>query len=145
MIDRGVGAVVVAIGAFLLLLTLRLPDSMLGDSSGHRFMPFALALTLIGLGLALAAKGGGGRPAGGRVWGGGWRLAAVVALTFGYAAVLTPLGYLVATAVVMVALLALYNPGCWLTNAAVGVAFSLSSYYVFHVLLGVYVPAGLLR
>ncbi len=191
MADRITGVVAVAFGTLLLILTLRLPVSMLGDPTGHRLLPLALAVVLVGLGLLLAVRGGGRRAPGaggaaaaavgpasagpastpgpasasGAASGAqteragspplaagagcgmprreGARLVGVVAVTFLYPAVLVPLGYLVATAVVMAALLALYNPGRWLANVAVGAGFSLASYYVFHVLLGVYMPRGL--
>jgi putative tricarboxylic transport membrane protein len=144
MTDRAAGAVTAAVGVALLVAALRLPEAMMGDPAGPRLLPVILAAALTALGVALAAVGGPGLPPGVRLWGGGWRLAAASLLLFVYAFLLEPAGYLVATAGVMLALLALYNPGRPLVNGAVAVGFSLASYYVFHVLLGVYVPRGLL-
>jgi hypothetical protein len=83
----------------------------------------------------------------GPIWGGGgpgdaWRLAAASTLLFVYAGILSYAGYLLATAGVLFALLLVYNPGRVRVDAIVAVAFAVASYYVFHVLLGVYVPKG---
>jgi hypothetical protein len=67
-----------------------------------------------------------------------------VLLTALYPAVLAPLGYLLATGLVLLLMLAIYHPGRWRANAAIAAAFSLGSYLLFHRLLGVYVPRGLL-
>lgn len=143
MYDRGVAAVTLAIGVVLLVASLRMPEAMLGDPAGPRLLPLILSWALIGLSALLMAKPSP-RLATGRLWGGGWRLTAASALLFVYAFVLTPLGYVVATAVVLFAFLALYNPGRHLVNAIVAVAFTGVTYGIFHTALGVYLPKGLL-
>lgn len=148
--DRGVGLATLLFGGALLALTLQLPESMLGDPMGPRLWPAVLAVTFLLLGVALFVSGRGWRP--GRAQGAPdpraldnrLRFWGVVAITILYPALLTPLGYLVATALALLALLAIYNPGRWLTNGAVAVGFSAASYLLFHRLLGVYMPSGLL-
>lgn len=143
MHDRGVGVVTVLIGVAFLIGTLRLPEALLGDPAGPRMLPLILSWALIGLGALLALRPGPGRPAG-RLWGGGWRLTAASALLVLYAFILTPLGYLVATTIVLMALLVLYNPGRPVLNGIVAVAFTAVTYGIFHTLLGVYMPKGVL-
>lgn len=142
MRDRWVGAVTCALGVVMLVATRRLPEAMLGNPAGPSLLPRILSCALIGLGALLAL-----RPPPhtnlGPIWGGGWRLAAAVGLLFAYAFVLTPLGYLLATTLVLFLLLLIYNPQRHVLNAFVAVSFSVLTYGLFHKLLGVYVPKGL--
>jgi putative tricarboxylic transport membrane protein len=148
MSDRGVGLATLFFGAALLVLTLRLPEAMLGDPLGPRLWPAVLAGLFLVLGAALLASGRAPSAEGDsplrrtprerlRFW-------AVVALTILYPALLVPVGYLPATSAVMLATLGLYNPGRWMVNVTVAVGFSAVSYLLFHSLLGVYVPPGFL-
>jgi putative tricarboxylic transport membrane protein len=144
MVGRGVGAATLALGVVYLVGALRLPEAMLGDPAGPRLLPQILAWALILLGAALVVRPGPDPLDPGPVWGGGVRLFAAVALLFVYPAVLPPAGYLLATAAVLFALLLVYNPGRLALDAAVAVGFAVASWVVFHRLLGVYVPKGLL-
>ncbi len=143
MRDRAVGVIVLVLGVIVLLAASRLPRAMMGDPAGPAVLPLVVSWGLIGCGMLLAVR----RPRDtsvGPVWGGGVRLAAVVALLFLYAVTLTPLGYLVATTVMLFLLLLIYNPRRHLLNGVVAIAFAALSYGLFHLLLGVYVPRGLL-
>lgn len=143
MPDRSTGAVVLVLGVVMLAATRRLPPAMLGDPAGPTLLPLAISWTLIALGAALALRRATDAvPA--PVWAGGWRLAAVVALLALYTFVFTPLGYLAATTLVMFLLLGIYNPRRTLLNGIVAVTFSAATYLLFHRLLGVYVPVGLI-
>lgn len=143
MTDRIAGAIVLALGLAYLIGALSLPTAVIGDPNGPRTLPVFLAAALIVLGasLLLARKTD---TLEGPVWGGGIGLALIVLAIVTYAFVLTPLGYPIATALLMLALLSIYNQRRWALNATVAVAFTAASYYLFHILLGVYVPAGLL-
>jgi putative tricarboxylic transport membrane protein len=145
MSDRGVGLATLALGVFVLVLTLQLPSAMLGDPMGPRLLPLVLGSALVLLGGALAASAGRApaarAAAGSRVTG---RLALVVVFTALYPAILTPLGYLLATGLILFALLSVYHPGRWVANLAIAAGFSLGCYLLFHTFLGVYVPPGFL-
>ncbi len=143
MRNRGVGAVTVAIGVTVLIATLRLPEAMLGDPAGPRLLPLILSWVLIVLGVLLTLRPSPGA-ARGPIWGGGGRLGTASALLFVYAFLVTPLGYLAATAVVLLALLVVYNPGRLVLNGVVAVVFTAVTYGLFHTLLGVYLPKGVL-
>ncbi len=141
--DRAVGLIVLVLGVIVLLAAGRLPRAMMGDPAGPAVVPLIVSWGLIGCGMLLAVR----RPrdtSAGPVWGGGVRLAAVVALLFLYAVTLTPLGYLLATTVMLFLLLLIYNPRRHALNAVVSIAFTAVTYGLFHLLLGVYVPRGLL-
>lgn len=143
MRDRAVGVIVLVLGVIVLLAARRLPRAMLGDPAGPAVLPFIVSWGLIGCGMLLALR----RPRDtgvGPIWGGGVRLAAVVALLFLYAVTLTPLGYLLATTLMLFLLLLIYNPGRYALNGVVAITFAALTYALFHLLLGVYVPPGLL-
>jgi putative tricarboxylic transport membrane protein len=143
MRDRVVGIVVLVLGVIVLLSASRLPRAMMGDPAGPAVLPLMVAWGLIGCGMLLAVR----RPRDttvGPIWAGGVRLAAVVALLFLYALTLTPLGYLVATTVMLFLVLLIYNPRRHVLNGVVAVGFAALTYGLFHLLLGVYVPPGLL-
>lgn len=144
MVGRGVGAATLAFGVAYLVGALGLPEAMLGDPAGPRLLPQILAWALILLGAALLVRPGPDPLDPGPVWGGGFRLLAAVALLFVYPAILPQAGYLIATAAALFALLVVYNPGRLALDAAVAAGFSVASWVVFHKLLGVYVPKGLL-
>jgi len=152
MHDRAVGAVVCALGIVMFVATRRLPAAMLGDAAGPTLLPLILSWALIGLGALLVLQSRAARSSAAAqtlgsakhdIWGGGRRLSAVVALLAAYTAVFNALGYLVATATMLFFLLAIFNPGRRRQNATVAVSFSILSYLLFHRLLGVFVPPGL--
>ena len=143
MRDRAVGVVVLVLGVVVLFAASRLPRAMMGDPAGPAVMPLVVSWGLIGCGILLAVRRSRDGSAG-PVWAGGGRLAAVVALLFLYALTLTPLGYLLATTAMLFLLLLIYNPRRHALNGLVAVAFAALTYGLFHLLLGVYVPRGLL-
>ena len=157
MHDRVVGAVVCALGIVMLVATRRLPPAMLGDPAGPTLLPLILSWTLIGLGALLVVGAGRSRtqasapqemagsraPDAARTLGSA-NLAAIVAILAAYTVSFTTLGYLIATALMLFFVLAIFNPGRRVQNAAVAISFSVLSYLLFHQLLGVYVPPGLL-
>lgn len=62
-----------------------------------------------------------------------------------YAFALTPLGYVLATALFIVAATALAGSRAWIRNVLVGVLFALVVYLGFTYLLGVRLPGGILE
>ncbi|MFZ5823506.1 MAG: tripartite tricarboxylate transporter TctB family protein [Bacillota bacterium] len=142
MVQRNTALAVIAAGAVYLIGALWIQDAPTGNPWGARLMPVLVGAILVLLGAVLLWQSRRAA-ASGPVWGGGRPLAMVVGIVFLYAMLFEPLGYLVATAAGLLALLAVYNPGRLLFNAAVAVAFSGFSYVLFHTLLGVYLPKGI--
>ena len=71
-------------------------------------------------------------------------IAAMVLSTLGYFFVFNWLGYAVATALYLYALMAIFNPGKIRANLLTATGFSLGSYLAFTRLFGAQMPAGLL-
>jgi putative tricarboxylic transport membrane protein len=146
MHDRVVGAVVSTLGVVMLVATRRLPPAMLGDPTGPTLLPLILSWALIGLGALLALRSATPNADAARTLAsarGGAPLTAVVAILAIYTATFNMLGYLVATSLMLFFVLAIFNPGHRIQNAAVAISFSVLSYLLFHQLLGVFVPRGL--
>jgi putative tricarboxylic transport membrane protein len=71
-------------------------------------------------------------------------VAAVAVWTFLYFLVFEPLGYVIATSLYLLALMAYFNRGKWVANVLTAVLFSLGSYLMFVKLLGVSLAPGIL-
>ena len=71
-------------------------------------------------------------------------IAAMVLSTLGYFFLFNWLGYAVATALYLYALMAIFNPGKTRANALTAIGFSFGSYLAFTRLFGAQIPAGLL-
>ena len=69
---------------------------------------------------------------------------AMVGSTLGYFFLFSWLGYALATALYLYALMAIFNPGKTRANALTATGFSLGSYLAFTRLFGAQIPAGLL-
>jgi putative tricarboxylic transport membrane protein len=70
------------------------------------------------------------------------RAAALIGLCFLYAIAFSPLGYLLATPLFIVAALATLGQRRWMSNLIVAVVFTLASYVVFARILNVRMPHG---
>jgi putative tricarboxylic transport membrane protein len=71
-------------------------------------------------------------------------IAAMVLSTLGYFFVFNWLGYAVATALYLYALMAIFNPGKSAANVLTATGFSFGSYLAFSRLFGAQIPAGVL-
>ena len=71
-------------------------------------------------------------------------IAAMVLSTLGYFFLFNWLGYAVATALYLYALMAIFNPGKTWANALTSIGFSFGSYLAFTRLFGAQISAGLL-
>jgi putative tricarboxylic transport membrane protein len=71
-------------------------------------------------------------------------IAAMVLSTLGYFFLFNWLGYALATALYLYALMAIFNPGKTRANALTAAGFSFGSYLAFTRLFGAQIPAGLL-
>jgi len=70
-------------------------------------------------------------------------LAAVVAWTGAYYLLFEPLGYVIATAIFLLPLMAFFNPRKWTANIATAVLFAIGTYWLFGK-LEVALPKGVL-
>jgi putative tricarboxylic transport membrane protein len=73
-----------------------------------------------------------------------WLVVAIAVWTAVYIVAFEPLGFVIATAVYLLALTAYFNRGRWLMNVLTSVLFALISYLMFTKLLGVNLPPGIL-
>ena len=71
-------------------------------------------------------------------------IAAMILSTLGYFFVFNWLGYALATALYLYALMAIFNPGKTRANVLTAIGFSFGSYLAFTRLFGAQMPAGLL-
>jgi putative tricarboxylic transport membrane protein len=150
--DRLVLLATLVLAAVYFYATEQLPAMQVGDPLGPKAFP-----RLLGIGLLIAAallyveirrkareatktldepEAADDRPA----WG---LLAALVISTGVYFSLFEPVGYVLATAAYLVALMAYFNPGKWAVNTVSSVIFSVLSYLAFD-FLGVSLPQGLL-
>ena len=135
---------------FLALVWLWLVDNYIPDVAtegepGPRALPFLLGVILAMLGVALALSG----PAGPRAEEDGRSSAGpaprtaltTVALLLGYAFLLDKLGFITATAVLMLAAMAgVLGMRRWVFMAVFAAAFAAGSWLVFNTLLGIPLP-----
>ena len=61
-----------------------------------------------------------------------------------YIAVFERLGYVIATTIYLLALMAYFHPGRWITNILTSVLFCAGSYVMFNYVLGVNLAKGIL-
>ncbi|HXF67868.1 MAG TPA: tripartite tricarboxylate transporter TctB family protein [Burkholderiales bacterium] len=151
MTDRVIFACAVAVAAVYLYATTLIPSLEIGDPLGPKAFPRLLGVCLlIAAGLLFVEtwkeRGRGEplaeRPAA-RDYRHLWVVAAVVAWTAAYYAAFEKLGYVLATAVYLFALMAWFNRGRWLANVLTSLLFSALSYALF-LRLDVNLPKGVL-
>lgn len=137
--------VVLAIGYFYATSTIQAPE--LGDPLGPRAFPILLGIALlIAAGLLLVEhlrRRGTATEEEAPIR---WQPKVVFGVSAWlaiYYAVFTTLGYVIATTLFLLPLMAYFNRGRWVANASSAVIFSATSYGLFAV-LGVQLPRGLL-
>ena len=142
-------AVCTAIGAVVYLnADSKLPQLQVGDPMGPQVFPALIGIGLLGSALLLMAEAWRKqRPAAATPHDPAARahqliLAGMVLWTALYYFAFEPLGYLLSTLVYMFGLLACFNRGRWLVNAACAVGFTLAAYAVFTGFLQVVLPQG---
>jgi putative tricarboxylic transport membrane protein len=141
-VDRILGA-----GALLLAIPVGVASWGFGvgspKSPGAGFWPLVIALMMAGLGLSLIL-----RPTPNALTAGGesrWGQFAISLGTFAfYVAALEPLGYLLATAVMLFVQLRWVESRSWRSSAAIAVLAAVISLIVFRVLLKVTLPEGMI-
>jgi putative tricarboxylic transport membrane protein len=155
--DVLVALFVIALGVAVILVTMSFPEPLIHDTVGPRAFPYGIGIIFIFGGSFVAFQrlrrmnvAGGyrvpsegtddepGHPAS------GLRGMAMIALAFAYAAVLNPLGFVVATPIFLIAAFLLLRERRWISILASAVLYTAITYLVFGRVLNVRLPPGLL-
>ena len=151
MADRVIFVCTIVIAAVYFYATTLIPSLDIGDPLGPKAFPRLLGVCLlIGAGLLFIEMWKERTAAAPRSTTAGagdlrhlWVLAAVTIWTAAFYVVFEKLGYIVATAIYLLALMAWFNRGRWIANGMSAVLFSILSYVMF-LKLDVRLPAGIL-
>jgi putative tricarboxylic transport membrane protein len=148
-IDRIIAAATILLAAVYLYATAQIPTLEIGDPLGPKAFPILLGIALIAAAILLffetlkkSAEPGETAPR--ESVRHLWLIGGVALWTAFYFGVFDRAGYLVATAVYLIVLTAVFNAGKWLANVLTSVFFALGSYVLFVKILGVALPVGLL-
>ena len=149
--DRVIFACTIVIAVVYLYATTLIPSLEIGDPLGPKAFPRLLGICLlIAAGLfALEMwrdhKAKVPPPAEGELapWQHVGLIAAIAVLTGVYYALFEPLGYIIATMTYLLALMAWFNRGKWMSNVLTAALFAGLSYWMF-VALDVRLPTGIL-
>lgn len=149
--DRVIFVCSIIIAAVYLYATTLIPSLEIGDPLGPKAFPRLLGVfLLIAAGLLFLEmlkdrKAKVAPPPEGEL--APWRhvglILAVMAWTGAYYAAFEPLGYVISTAIYLLALMAWFHRGKWVANVLSAVLFSAFSYWMF-VALDVRLPSGVL-
>lgn len=150
MTDRVIFVCTIIVAAVYFYATTLIPSLEIGDPLGPKAFPRLLGIALlIAAGLLFIEiwkdrKAKVQPPAEGElaIWRHAGMIVAVTAWTGIYYAVFDKLGYILATATYLIALMAWFNRGKWLANVLTVVLFSVFSYSMF-VKLDVNLPRGI--
>ncbi len=151
MADRVIFVCTIVIAAVYFYATTLIPSLDIGDPLGPKAFPRLLGVCLlIGAGLLFIEMWKERKAAAPRSTTAGagdlrnlWVLAAVTVWTAAFYVVFEKLGYIVATAIYLLALMAWFNRGRWIANGVSAVLFSILSYVMF-LKLDVRLPQGIL-
>lgn len=137
--DRVAGAALALLGLAVGAEATTFDVLFLTDPVGPKALPLVSAAILVGSGLVLAA-----RPGVGGSWPGrpvAIRMAGAVAAFGAYAALLAPLGFVVATTATVAGLSMLFE-GPWKKSLGAATALSVVLWYLFVWVLGLPLPLG---
>ena len=155
MADRVIFVCTLVLAAAYFYATEKLPSLEIGDPLGPKAFP-----RLLGVGLVLTAilllfemlkarKTAASRPSAapqGPAERGATRVVAAAAgWTLLYFLVFEALGYVIATILYLIPLMAYFNKGKWVTNVLTAVLFCVLSYVLFTKVLGVNLARGILQ
>lgn len=156
MADRIILACTLVLAGFYFWATAQIPSLELGDPLGPKAFPRMLGVGLL-LGAAMllgeiirnTAKAkqstGQGGESTGTTWDRHhWLVAAIAVWTAIFIVVFEPLGFILSTAIYLLALTNYFNRKRWLMNVLTSVLFAVISYFMFTKLLGVNLPPGIL-
>lgn len=153
MTDRIILACTLALAGVYFWATTKIPSLELGDPLGPKAFPQMLIAGLLIAAVMLfleilrdrARKTGEGSTGFKWQWEPQqWVVPAIAAWTGVYMAAFEALGYMLATAIYLLALTAFFNRGRWLMNVLTSVLFTVISYFAFTKLLGVNLARGII-
>ncbi len=147
--DRIIGAFMLLLAAVYLYATAQIPTLEIGDPLGPKAFPILLGIALIVAAILLIIETlKKSREPRAEVPRENprhlWFIGGVTLWTALYFGVFDRVGYLVATVIYLLVLMAVFNPGKWLANTLTSVLFAVGSYVLFVKILGVVLPAGIL-
>lgn len=149
LIDRIIGAAALLLAAVYLYATSQIPTLEIGDPLGPKAFPILLGICLILAAILLfietlkkdrAAQEDRPRESLRHLW----LIGAVVVWTAIYFALFERAGYLIATVVYLVPMMAVFNRNRWVANVLTSLLWAGGSYALFVKVLGVSLPAGVL-
>jgi putative tricarboxylic transport membrane protein len=150
MTDRVILVGIAILAAVYLNATEHLPSLEIGDPLGPKAFPRLLGGVLILTGIFLLVEIIRARktaPAAAEVnaseTGTYLLIAGVVGWTFVYFLIFERLGYIIATSIYLLAMMAYFNRGKWVANVITTIAFAVASYWMFKT-LGVTLPPGIM-
>ena len=148
--NRIIAALTLLLAVVYLYATTKIPTLQIGDPLGPKAFPILLGIVLILAALLLFFETlnkeeapAATVPAAGRRH--LWLIGGVTAWTALYFGVFERVGYLVSTAIYLIVLMAVFNRDKWLANILTSMLFAVGSYVLFVKILGVTLPAGILR
>jgi len=151
MADRVIFVCTIVVAAVYFYATTLIPSLQIGDPLGPKAFPRLLGVCLlIGAGLLFLEMWTDRKAAAPRTASAVkldprplWILAMVAVWTAAYYLVFEKAGYILATSVYLIALMAWFNRGKWIANVVSAVLFSILSYVMF-LKLDVRLPQGIL-
>lgn len=145
--DRIIFVCVLVLAGVYFWATAQIPSLEIGDPLGPKVFPRLLGILLLiaAVMLLLEMRCGTPQPEAGEGGRGHYGvIAAVVVWTFLYFITFERIGFIIGTAVYLLALMAYFHRGNWRTNVLTSVLFALGSYLLFSRLLDVNLPRGVL-
>lgn len=134
------GAAMALLGVIAVAGALRLPEALIDEGPGTRFLPILLGLVITVLGAAVALRPAAGAPAT-EADPGRWRRLLVTVLgVVLYVVTFERLGFLAVSALFLAGLLAAYGERRWPVIGAVAAGATVLTYLVFAVWLKVPLP-----
>jgi putative tricarboxylic transport membrane protein len=138
--ERVMGAAMALLGLIAVAGALRLPEALIDEGPGTRFLPILLGLVMAILGAAVAFHPGGQARATDADPGRWRRLLATALAIVLYIVLFERLGFLATSALFLAGLLAVYGERRWPVVGAVAAGATVLTYLVFAVWLKVPLP-----
>jgi putative tricarboxylic transport membrane protein len=139
--DRVLGVLAIALGAFLFWHGHDLEAPFSYEPIGPRAFPMLVATVITLCGVYLAIKGG--NPVASNGAGANWRIALMVVVIAAYALLFQTLGFILATALVTIAIGRLFG-GRWSRVVPAGLGVGLGFFLLFDRVFEVVLPTGVL-